>query len=268
MKNMLTVATAAGLALVFLVAAVTVPQVVGSASVSDIVASSNNVYLRPMGHVGWYDTVASGDTTLTAVNMPSYSTTCTGTCTLANDVSDTNYVSMIKHTTATTSGNSCGDCSGPFTMTRATATPLSCFIVRTDPAAVTTVSYYIGLASASLDQVTTLAGANSIKGCYFRFDTGLGDTNWVYESSDGTTASTIAGASSVAVAAATTYLLCVDDRVSGTCNYYINDTTKVAASKSTNINADSTLYAPVWTVTTRTTAARSLSVQMVQLWQL
>lgn len=208
------------------------------------------------GHRGFFQTVASGDTTLTAVGLPAMGTTCTGTCTPVNDVSDTNYVSMVKFPTVGTTGDSCGDCNGPFTMTRATALPLGTFIVRTDAAAVTTVRYYVGMASAGLDQVVSTAGANAIKGCYFRFDSALDTSTWKAESSDGTTASITD--TTVTVSAATTYVMAIDNSVSGTCGFYINGTKWV--SKSSNINADSTLLDVHFTVTTLANSVRNLSV--------
>jgi hypothetical protein len=220
-------------------------------------------YMMQPARRGVYQTNASGDTSLTAIGLPAHGTTCTGACTPANDVTDTNYTSMILFPTVATTGDSCGDCNGPFTMTRPSSLPMIFFVVRTDPAAITTVRYYIGISSAGLDQVSTLAGANAIRNCTFRFDTGIGDTNWMAESSDGTTAS--ATDTTVAVASATTYLLGVDMSVASECDFYINGVKKVA--KTTNPPAGTTLMAPYWSVTTLANAVRNISASQVVLQQ-
>ena len=180
----------------------------------------------------------------------------------SNDVTDTTVLSMVQYTTAASTNGASGF-SGPFSTARATTTPFLYAVVRTDPTAVTTVRYYVGVGASSLDQVSTLAGANTVVGAWFRFDTGIGDTNWMCEVSDGTTAA--ATSSGIAVAAATTYVLSIDMTVSGTAVFYINGVKVVTTS--THVNTSTTALGIEASVTTLANAARSLSIQKVQLQQ-
>jgi hypothetical protein len=208
---------------------------------------------------GSYQTITNADTTFTAVGLPA-PTLLSGTAGTA-DTTDTAY-QMVKYTTSTTSGNAVS-VSGPFTTTQPSYLPLFYAVVRTDPAAVTSTRIYVGLTQSSLDQVATLAAANTVKNCTFRYDTGIGDAAFFAESSDGTTAS--ASTTSVSVAAATTYVLQIDQHVSGECDFYVNGVLKVA--KTTNIPTGATAEGVESSITTLTTAARSLSTSKVILAQ-
>lgn len=203
----------------------------------------------------------TADTTFTAIGLPSPSTVAGGgTCTPAADVASDTLYQMIKFPTdAASSGHACG-VSGPYTTAIAPSyLPLFYAVVHTDAAAVTSTRTYIGMPKLSLDQVASLAAANAINGCYFRFDTGLADTDFMAESSDGTTAS--ATDSTIAYSSNTTYVLLIDNSVSGECDYYVNGIKKVA--KSSNITTTSQALGLEASITTLTTAVRNLSVAKV-----
>lgn len=181
-----------------------------------------------------------------------------GTCTPAADTADDAYAMIKFPTDAGGAGHACGRNSA-FTILRATFLPSFSAVVRTDASAVTSQTVFIGMVASSLDQITTLAGANGIRGCWFRYDTGLSDTAWQACSSDGTTAS--CSTTSVTVAAATTYAMGIDNTVSGTCDYYINGVRRV--NKTSNISVANTALGIEATITARASAARSLSVSKV-----
>lgn len=183
-----------------------------------------------------------------------------GTCTPAADTTDDAYLFVKFPTDNGGAGHACGRNSA-FTISRATFLPSFNAVVRTDPAAVTSQTVFVGMAASSLDQVTTLAGANTIKGCWFRYDTGLSDTAWQACSSDGTTASCTT--TTVSVTAATTYRLGIDNTLSGTCDFYVNGVLKV--TKKNEINTTNTALGIEATITARASAVRALSVSKVIL---
>jgi hypothetical protein len=209
--------------------------------------------------VGTMTTITTTDTAFTNDCLPS-PTLLAGTPTA--DTTDTTVLSMIKFTTGASTNNASG-VSGPFTTVTATTGPVFYAVVRTDPSAVTSVRYYVGVGASSLDQVSTLAGANTIVGAWFRFDTGIGDANWMCEVSDGAAAA--ATSSGIAVASATTYILAIDMTASGTAIFYINGAQVLKTT--THVNTSSTAMGIEASVTTLTTAARALSVQKVVLQQ-
>lgn len=181
-----------------------------------------------------------------------------GTCTPAADVTDDAF-NMVKFPTdASGAGHACGR-NTAFTVLKATLLPSFSAVVRTDPSAVTSQTVFIGMVASSLDQITTLAGANGVKGCWFRYDTGLSDTTWQACSSEGTTASCTD--TTVSVVAATTYRLGINNTVSGTCDYYVNGVRKV--NKTSNINTTNTALGWEATITARASSARALSVAKV-----
>jgi len=213
---------------------------------------------------GSYQINLSADTTFTAIGLPAPSAlTGGGTCTPAADTSNSAY-QMIKYPTDGTVTHACGF-TGPYTTAiEPTYLPLFYVVVKSDPSAVTNTRVYIGLTKSDLSAVSTLAGANTINGCFFRFDSGIGDTDLMAESSDGTTAS--ASDTSISYAAATTYVLAIDNSVSGECDFYVNGVKKVA--KASNITATGQALGLEAGITNITSGAvRALSVSKVILQQ-
>lgn len=210
--------------------------------------------------VGSYFPIETTSTAFTAVGLPS-PTLLAGTPTASN--ADTTY-QAIQFETGASNGNASGY-AGPFTTTRITQLPGVYNVVRTDASAVTSTYLAFGTSAAALEGLTTLAGANGIRGCWFRYDTGLSDTTWQAVSSDGTTAS--ATDTTVSVAAATTYTLLVDASLApGTCRFYVNGVLRVA--KQINIPTGSTALGLQGSVTTRTNAARTVTIARTALEQL
>lgn len=233
----------------------------GSVAKAAVVPSGAYVVLGGLpARVGAYFPTETTSTAFTAVGLPSPSLLA-GTPTASN--ADTTYQAINFQT-----GGSNGDASGyagPFTTLRITQLPRVYNVARTDPSDVTSTRLAFGFAASALEGVSTLAGANGIRGCWFRFDTGLSDTTWQAVSSDGTTAS--ATDTTISVAAATTYVLLVDAALAtGTCRYYVNGVLKV--SKSTNIPTGSTALGLQGSVTTLTNAARNVAVARTRLEQL
>jgi hypothetical protein len=202
----------------------------------------------------------AADTAATCVGR-AVPTLLNGTAATA-DTTDTNYNSLLKYTTSGAANNAVGF-SGPFTVATMNTGPIYTAIVRTDPSLITSTRIYVGLVASSLDQVSTLAGANGVNNCVFRYDTGLSDTAFVAESSDGTTAS--ATATSTTVAAATTYVLQIDPRITGVCRFYINGV--LAVSKNTNIPTGTTGLGEEASITGLAASARSMSIALTSIQQ-
>jgi hypothetical protein len=179
-------------------------------------------------------------------------------CATLADTADNAYAMIQFKTDTSGAGSACGRVS-TFDIIRATFLPSFSAVVRSDPSLTTSQTVFVGMAASSLAAVTTLAGANGIRGCWFRYDTGLSDTVWQGCSSDGTTAS--CGSTGVTFAAATTYTLGIDNTVSGTCDYYVNGVRRL--NKSNNINVGNTALGIEATITARAGAARNLSVSKV-----
>lgn len=211
---------------------------------------------------GSYQINLSADTSFTALGLPGPSAlTGGGTCTPAADTSNSAY-QMIKYPTDGTVNHACGF-TGPYTEAISpTYLPLLYVVAKSDPTAVTNTRVYIGMTKSDLSAVTTLAGANTINGAYFRFDSAIGDTDLMAESSDGTTAS--ATDTTVAYSSATTYVLEIDNSVSGEADYYVNGVLKVAkVSNITTAYQALGLMAGITNITSG--AARALSVSKVIL---
>jgi hypothetical protein len=171
---------------------------------------------------------------------------------------------MVLFTTGSSSGDASGF-AGPFTTPRITHLPRLFPVLRTDAAAVTSTYLAFGFAASALEGLTTLAGANGIRGCWFAYDTGLSHTTWQAVSSDGTTAS--ATDTTITVTANTTYALLVDAQISaGICRYYVDGVLKV--SKATNLPTGSTALGVQESVVTRTNAARSFAVARAHMEQM
>ncbi len=234
-----------------------------NATVQKAVVSTLGRYLQVGGlpaKIGSYFPAETTSTAFTAVGLPS-PTLLAGTPTASN--ADALY-QMILFTTGGSSGNASG-LAGPFTTTRITHLPRLFTVQRTDASAVTSTYIAFGVVASAIEGLTTLAGANTIRGCWFRFDTGLSDTTWQAVSSDGTTAS--ATDTTITVAAATTYALLVDAQISaGTCRYYVDGVLKV--SKATNLPTGSTALGIQQSVVTRTNAARTFVVAHTRLEQM
>lgn len=213
---------------------------------------------------GSYQVNLTADTTFAAIGLPAPSViACSGTCTPAADTASDSAYQMIKYPTDGTVNHCCGY-GGPFTVAISpTYLPLWYKVLHTDSANITNTRIYAGMPKSDLSLVTTLAGANAINGCFFRYDTGIGDTDWMAESSDGTTAS--ASDTSIALAAATTYVMLIDNSVSGECDFYVNGVKKVA--KSTNITTTNTalgLQASITNITSGAVRNLSLSKTILQ----
>lgn len=121
--------------------------------------------------------------------------------------------------------------------TRFSYLPMMTGTIRTG-SSIAAMRIYVGLESTTLSNKANLAATDTVTYSALRYDTGIGDTEWMACSSEGTTAScTTTG---VTVAINTTYRMSIDCSVAGTCDYYVNDTdTTPAVSKSSNISTSS-----------------------------
>jgi hypothetical protein len=221
---------------------------------------------------GVYSTAITTDTTFStlgtnAIGLPAPTIIAGGgTCTPAADTA--NSYQYVKYPTdAASSGHACG-ISGPFTTSTASFLPILKGVLRSD-SVTTSTRVYFGLGASSLDQVATLAGANTIRGCWWRYDTGLSDANWTAESSDGATAS--ATASNRAYSANTNWAANIDGSVSGACDFYVGSasgsTMTLEVHKTSNIPTDTTAIGIESSVTTLTTAARAIYIDSIVLEQ-
>lgn len=218
--------------------------------------------------VGCYQTVTSADTDLSTVGtqvigLPAgTAANGGGTCTPAALTTDNNYDMVKFPTDGALANHACGK-AGPFTVARATHSPLLYGVVRTDASSIANQRIWFALTSAALNQVSTLAGSNAIKYCGFRYDTGLSDTGWQACSSDGTTASCTS--TGVSLTTAGTYVLLIDNTISGTCDFYVNGVKTV--SKTTNIDTTNTTKGIEAVITELSTNAVALGVSKVILTQ-
>lgn len=238
---------------------------IASASGQNLLLSANGLggqYMLQPPRALSYQINLSADTTFTALGLPAPTIiTGGGTCTAAASTAVAGW-QEIKYPTDGTVAHECG-ISGPYTVAiEPTYNPLFYAVVTSDASAVTDTRVYVGLPHSDLSAVSTLAGANAINGCYFRFDSGIGDTDLMAQSSDGTTAS--ATDTTIAYAAATTYVLAIDNTVSGVCDFYINGAKVV--HKTTNITTTGTTLGVESGITNITAGAvRALSVSTISV---
>lgn len=118
-----------------------------------------------------------------------------------------------------TSGNIAGLVSTTFNLLRTNRDPIVEFVIKT-PADITALRYWIGLISADVTNVDTIAGATEFAG--FRFSTVAGDTGWTPVTKDSSTQNT--GSAIGTVAANTVYRLRIRSTIGGTALYFsVND---------------------------------------------
>lgn len=209
--------------------------------------------------VGEYAVLQTTDTSFYIEKLPSPSVNGTVSAAPAADSS----MMMLKFLSAATTGDAVG-ISGPYFSTRPNYGPVFSVVVRTD-AAVTNQRHFIGLTSADLSAIASLAGLDSIPMMAFRYDTALGDTAWQAVTSDGSAAS--ATTTGVAVAANTTYTLKLDFSTPGTVRFTVNNATAPQVSKTTNLPSGTVDLGIEASLTTLTTTAQALFIERVKLDQ-
>jgi hypothetical protein len=210
---------------------------------------------------GLLELLTTADVSFNAVGLPTPLMAGTVTAAPAQDSAR----NMLGFATDGTNGGVAG-LGGPYTATRADyRTRFSC-LFRTD-SAVTSTRIYIGLTDADLSGVTTLAGMNSNRAIVLRYDTTIGDTNWMLVTSDGTTAS----ASSVGLAPAgnKTYAVTIGHFTSGKCICSIQDVSGSGGNvtKTTNLPTGATNLGIQASITALTAAARNLYIARISLEQ-
>lgn len=161
------------------------------------------------GGGGTVQSVGAG--TLTIANTPAAANDATGT-----------YVTMP---TTASSGNA-GGVVTVFTMVQRQHNPIFVAIVET-PADISSVRYWVGLGSAAVTNVDSIAGGTSFIG--FRFSTVATDTGWRPVTMDGTTQTTAADIGTVV--ADTKYVLKFRvDSAGGKVFFSVNGGSEVEAS--------------------------------------
>jgi hypothetical protein len=220
------------------------------------VSSATTVSTRKVGE---YVVLQTTDTDFFIAKLP---TPLIGGTVSAAPAADTSMM-MLKFLSAASSGDAVG-ISGPFSSTRANYGPVFFATIRTD-SAITNQRHFIGLSSADLSAISTLAGLNTIPMMAFRYDSALGDTNWMAVTSDGSTASTTS--TGVAVAVNTTYVMKIDFSTPGTVKFTINEASTPQVLKTTNLPGGSVNQGIEVSMTTLAASAQSLYIERVKLDQ-
>jgi hypothetical protein len=196
-----------------------------------------------------------GLTTATNLGFPA-APTLTATASNADDASGP----WINQATSGVSGNSSGVISAAFTYFRSAWSPKFSAYIKTDPANITLVGYWVGMFSATPDNNATPA----IHGAAFRYYTSAdGTAFWRTVTMAGSVASTTVTTTSVAIAADTTYKMYIDCTASSTCAFYINGA--LVSTHTTFLPATSTTLGYGARVTTLTNAARNLKWSKVSI---
>lgn len=209
--------------------------------------------------VGEYAVLQTTDTFFNVNELPSPSTA--GTVSAAPTADGARM--MLKFLSAATTGDAVG-ISGPYVTVRPNFGPVFTVVVRTD-SAVTNQRHFIGLTSADLSAIGSIAGLNTIPMMAFGYDTALGNTTWQAVTSDGTTAS--ATDTGVTVSANTTYTLKIDFSTAGTVRFTVNGATTPQVSKTSNLPSGTSDLGIETSLTTLTTTAQALYIGRVKLDQ-
>jgi hypothetical protein len=186
------------------------------------------------------DSIGAG--TITTANTPAN----------ANDASDT-YVTMP---TTASSGNAGGIVTA-FTMVRRAHNPIMYAIVKT-PADITSVRYWIGLGSAAVTNVDSIAAGTSFVG--WRFSTVATDTGWRPVTMDGTTQTTAADIGTVAASTRYVLRMRVND-VAGKVFFSVNGGAEVEATAT--LPASATDLGVVVRVFNQVAAIRQINLSRV-----
>jgi len=206
----------------------------------------------PQKRVGSWSAITTAATGFTATNITAPAT-ITG-ATYANN-SGTSGI-LIKCTTVATSGGVSGIHSTSYNETEyGGMAPIYACRIQTG-SAITNQRLWNGMAAAALSGSTSPA----VNAAAFRFDTGS-DTKWTCFTSNGTTST--ATATSVTVAANTTYNFVIDMSNASQVLFYINGS--LVATQTATLPTTTTPLGPLSTVTTLTTAAAVMSVGQTRL---
>jgi hypothetical protein len=213
---------------------------------------------------GEYTITLNSDSTFTATRLPSPTIRTAGSVASAPTADGT--LNMIDYPTTASSGNASG-INGPYTVTRFDFRPRLTAVVRTG-ASIANTNIYVGMCEADVSGATTVtdfAAHSCVVAAYIPSDPRL---NWTLITSNGVAKTD--GASAVAVAANTTYVIDLDfsrsggaimrinNAATGGSGYVLNTTTLPSGATDIGINISAT---------TTTTAAKDFYVGKAALEQ-
>lgn len=202
-------------------------------------AAGYNSYRLPTGlpirvHTGTRQMwgVRAAAATLQGINIVTPTITGTTTASASNDT-DSTYVNLVSGNVAT---NSSGFALATYNYVRMSHNPIFRCVFRTGAASdLLNIRIYVGLCSAVLTTVDTIAGAT--EAAAIRYSTVAADAGWTPVTKDATTQNL--GSSMLAIAASTRYLFEIElDSVNSRAIFKINNGTPVILSS--NLPASST----------------------------
>ena len=160
----------------------------------------------------------------------------------------------LRHATTNVANNPSGVISALFTIFRRDWEPEYITTIKTDPSAITSVRYWVGMFSANPDLIARGTAATGFHCAAFSFDTGLSDTAfWRCTTSGGVANTFTTTITTQSIAVNTKYLMRI---VCSTVDikFYINDV--LVATHNTNMPTSTQLLGYGNRVTTLTTAIR------------
>jgi hypothetical protein len=202
-----------------------------------------------------------GGTTFTGIGQTALTVAATASNT------DTTDGSWVRSTSTAVIGNAVGFTGHTSGRVRYDWAPSSVFVVKTGSTA-TDIRVWVGWFASD---PSGSADPSGVTGMGFRFDTGAGDTNWMYWTNDATTGGT-ATSSGVAYAASTVYRLGIHvDPVSGDIQFWLNNTSNAGtwtlggtvASGAGNFPVATTLLTAYARVTALAASARHLNLSRI-----